>query len=143
MTVRGAKVGEFGGGKNLSVLMSSIMKINPDIPEAHRLRGWYDNAGKNGDMTNISARSAGGLQSQWLTFRQVKEQKLGNNERGDFYQCKATILLVNSNNCYYKACPTDDCNKKVVDMKNGMYRCEKCNREYPEFKYRLLMSVST
>lgn len=56
VVVRGAKVGEFGGGKNISVLMSSIMKINPDIPEAHRLRGWYDNCGKLEDITNISAR---------------------------------------------------------------------------------------
>lgn len=56
IAVRGAKVGEFGGGKNVSVLMSSLLKLNPDIPDAHRLRGWYDNTGKNENMTNISAR---------------------------------------------------------------------------------------
>jgi hypothetical protein len=31
---------------------------------------------------------------------------------------------------------------QVIDQNNGMYRCEKCNREYPNFKYRLLLSVS-
>lgn len=82
------------------------------------------------------------MPAQWLTFKEVKDMKLGNGEKGDYYQCKATILLVNSTNCFYKACPTAECNKKAVDMKNGMYRCEKCNREYPDFKYRLIMSVS-
>lgn len=56
IAVRGAKVGEFGGGKTVSVLMSSVLKINPDIPEAHRLRGWFDNDGKNEQCNNISAR---------------------------------------------------------------------------------------
>lgn len=143
IVVRGAKVNEFGGGKNISVSMSSIFKLNPDIPEAHRLRGWFDNDGKHEQVTNISARTGGGgMATEWLTFREVKDRKLGSSERGDYFQNKATIVLVNSNNAFYKACPTTDCNKKVIDMKNGMYRCEKCNREYPEFKYRLIMSVS-
>lgn len=45
-------------------------------------------------------------------------------------------------NCLYQACPSKDCNKKVVDQQNGMYRCEKCDKEFPEFKYRLMLSVS-
>lgn len=56
VAIKGAKVGEFGGGKNLSLLGSSIMKINPDIPEAHALRGWFDNEGKDQEASNISAR---------------------------------------------------------------------------------------
>ena len=41
-----------------------------------------------------------------------------------------------------QACPSADCNKKVVD-EGGEYRCEKCNRTYPDYQYRLIMSVST
>lgn len=71
----------------------------------------------------------------------VKMRNLGNTDKPDYYQCKATINLVKNNNSYYKACPTPDCNKKVVeDLPN--YRCEKCNAEFPNFKYRLLISVS-
>ena len=32
-------------GRSLSVLNSSQVVINPDIPEAHELRGWFDNVG--------------------------------------------------------------------------------------------------
>lgn len=43
----------------------------------------------------------------------------------------------------YQACPSQDCNKKVIDQQNGLYRCEKCDREFPNFKYRLMLLVST
>lgn len=43
----------------------------------------------------------------------------------------------------YQACPTQDCNKKVIDQQNGLYRCEKCDREFPNFKYRMILSVSS
>ncbi|MEQ2298216.1 60S acidic ribosomal protein P1 [Ameca splendens] len=45
-------------------------------------------------------------------------------------------------NCLYRACPSGDCNKKVIDQQNGFYRCEKCNREFPNFRYRLLLSAN-
>lgn len=76
-----------------------------------------------------------------MSFREVTENGLGDSERGHYFQAVATVLLVRSENCVYKACPSEECNKKVVDMENGMYRCEKCNRDYPNFKYRLLASV--
>lgn len=76
-----------------------------------------------------------------MCFKEVKERDLGNSEKGDFFQTMATILLVRGENCFYKACPTEECNKKVTDFENGTYRCEKCNKEYPNFKYRLLCSV--
>ena len=37
---KGCKVGEFGGGKTLSCGAQATMAADPDIPEAHELRGW-------------------------------------------------------------------------------------------------------
>lgn len=42
----------------------------------------------------------------------------------------------------YQACPTAECNKKVVDQGNGLYRCEKCNREFPNYKWRMILSAN-
>ena len=39
IAVKGARVSDYGG-RSLSVLQSSIMEINPDIPKAHQLKGW-------------------------------------------------------------------------------------------------------
>ena len=36
---KGVKVGDFGG-RSLSMFSSATMSVNPDIQEAHQLRGW-------------------------------------------------------------------------------------------------------
>lgn len=36
VAIRGARIGEFNGGKSLSAVMSSVIQIDPDIPEAHK-----------------------------------------------------------------------------------------------------------
>lgn len=59
VAVKGAKVSDFGG-RSLSTTFSSVMVVNPDIPEAHMLRGWYDSAGKNEKTQSISGRGGGG-----------------------------------------------------------------------------------
>lgn len=41
----------------------------------------------------------------------------------------------------FQACPTADCNKKLIEEGDGNYRCEKCNRSFPNFQYRLILSV--
>ena len=40
-------------GRSLSVLASSQMIVNPDIPEAHMLRGWYDREGVSMDFSSF------------------------------------------------------------------------------------------
>ncbi|KAF5300828.1 hypothetical protein FQA39_LY10950 [Lamprigera yunnana] len=143
VVIKGAKVGEFGGGKNISTLNSSVIKINPDIPEAHRLRGWYDNEGMQKTITNISAKSTtNGFQTPWIAIKDMQEQGFGQGERGEYFQFMGTILLYRCENAFYKACPTDGCKKKLIDYNNGMYRCEKCDREFPNFKYLLLGTIS-
>lgn len=84
----------------------------------------------------------GNFNTQWMSFKEVRDQNLGHSERGDYFQACGTVLLLRSENMVYKACPLEECNKKVIDMENGMFRCEKCCREYPNFKYRLLGSVN-
>lgn len=41
VAIKGARVSDFGG-RSLSVLSSSTVVVNPDTPEAFKLRGWYD-----------------------------------------------------------------------------------------------------
>ena len=59
VAVKGARVSDFGGC-SLSVLNSSTVQINPDIPEAFRLRGWFDNDGKMAETISISGQRMSG-----------------------------------------------------------------------------------
>lgn len=139
--VKGARVNEFNGGKSLSLGNGSVMKINPDIPESHKLRGWFDNGGGENITNSVSARSgAGSYNTEWRTFHEARN--LGTGDKPDYFQTKAVVHLIKSQNAYYKACPQAECNKKVIDENNGHYRCERCNAVFPNFKYRLLVNMS-
>ncbi|XP_058813344.1 replication protein A 70 kDa DNA-binding subunit [Topomyia yanbarensis] len=141
--VKGARVTEFGGGKSLGLVGGSVMKLNPDIEAAHKVRGWYDNGGSHEAISSVSTRTGAGAGyvTEWITFHEAKERNLGNGDKPDYFQVKALIHNIKSGNAVYKACPQPECNKKVVDQENGQYRCEKCNADFPNFKYRLLVNM--
>lgn len=140
--LKGAKLGEYNGGKTLSALSGTVIKINPDLPEGHQLRGWFENGGNETAFVTLSTRAgAGNISTEFLTFHETKLKNLG-AEKPDYFQIMGMIHTVRSDNMLYKACPNQDCNKKLVDMNNGTYRCEKCNIETSEFKNRLLVNVN-
>ncbi|XP_029375907.1 replication protein A 70 kDa DNA-binding subunit-like isoform X2 [Echeneis naucrates] len=143
VAIKGARVSDFGG-KSLSVLFSSTVMVNPDIPEAFRLRAWYDQRGfKLNSQSLTETRSvSSNARMNWKTLSDVKNEHMGQGEKAEYFSCVATVLYIRKENCLYQACPSADCNKKVIDQQNGLYRCEKCNREFHNFKYRLLLSAN-
>ncbi|KAF3705738.1 Replication protein A 70 kDa DNA-binding subunit [Channa argus] len=143
VAIKGARLSDFGG-RSLSALFSSTIMVNPDIPEAFRLRAWYDQEGYAVDSQSLTeTRSVGsGATVNWKTLSDIKNEHMGQEEKAVYFSCVATVLYIRKENCLYQACPSADCNKKVIDQQNGLYRCEKCNREFPNFKYRLLLSAN-
>ncbi|XP_034404337.1 replication protein A 70 kDa DNA-binding subunit [Cyclopterus lumpus] len=142
LAIKGAKLSDYGG-RSLSASFSSTLIINPDIPEAYKLRGWYDKEGHALDGQSVTeVKGSGGGLTNWKTLSDVKTEHLGHGDKADYYTCIATIVYLRKENCLYQACPSQDCNKKVVDQQNGMFRCEKCDKEFPNFKYRLILSAN-
>lgn len=143
VAIKGARLSDFGG-RSLSALFSSTVMVNPDIPQAFRLRAWYDREGFAVNSQSLTeTRSAGtGLNMNWKTLGDIKNEDMGHGEKAQYFSCMATVLYIRKENCLYQACPSADCNKKVIDQQNGLYRCEKCNKEFPNFKYRLLLSAN-
>ncbi|XP_046830054.1 replication protein A 70 kDa DNA-binding subunit [Vespa velutina] len=144
VAIRGARIGEFNGGKNLSAVMSSVIQIDPDIPEAHKLRGWYNTIGMSDQAKSLSTNNArgGGMNGTWLTIKEAQNITSSSENGFNIFISKLTVNLIKAENVVYKSCPVDGCNKKMIDQANGMYRCEKCNKEFPSFKYRLLANVN-
>jgi replication factor A1 len=152
MLLKGAKLSDYNG-RTMSVLSSTTMQMNPDIPEAHSLRGWYDQGGCDSNIQDLSTGNQGGMgglggggsgsvtQSNWKCLEQVREEQLGMNDKPDYFTTSGTITYARKENSMYMACSTENCNKKVVDQNNGFYRCEKCGKDFDNFKWRMILSV--
>ncbi len=117
------------------------MAISPDISEAHSLKGWYEDGGAQtafGSHTQagFSPGSGGTInQNDMRTIYAVKEAQLGMSDKTDFFSTRATIMHIRPDNIVYPACPTSQCNKKMVEGHDS-WRCEKCDRTYEKPEYR-------
>jgi replication factor A1 len=148
--LKGAKLGDYGG-RSLSVTGQTVMQINPDIPEAHTIRGWFDQGGNEANIQDLSNQTMGGAggmnttmsgQTTWKTLDCLKDEKLGMGDKADYFTVKGTVLYAKKDNSMYMACPGEGCNKKVIDQNDGTYRCEKCSKNYNNFKWRMILSIS-
>ncbi|KAI5303743.1 Replication factor A protein 1 [Ascosphaera pollenicola] len=143
---KSVKVSDFGG-RSLSLLNSGTMTIDPDIPEAHRLRGWYDAQGRTANFTSHSSSmgvtSGHSSRDPNQTIAEIRDANLGSSEEPDYFNLKATILMIKQETMCYPACASEMCNKKVIQQEDGLWRCERCNisHESPQYRYILLMNV--
>ncbi|KAF2088411.1 replication factor rfa1 [Saccharata proteae CBS 121410] len=145
LAFKGVKVSDFGG-RSLSLLSSGSMAVDPDIDDAHKLKGWYDASGRNDQYTtHQSAMGAtGGKPREYKTIQQIRDEELGMSEEAHFFNLKATIIYVKHDNFAYPACLSEGCNKKVVETEPGRWRCERCDvlHDRPQYRYIMQCNVS-
>lgn len=144
---KGVRVSDFGG-RSLSLLSSGSMTVDPDIDEAHRLRGWYDAQGRSdtfethANMQGAGAGAAGGRKDDFKTIAQVKAEQLGMNDEADLFSVRASIMFIKQESFAYPACLSEKCQKKVIETNPGEWHCERCNLSHPKPEYRYIMSIN-
>lgn len=127
---KGVRVGDYGG-RSLSMVASSMMMMNPDIPEAHNLRGWYDSSG-SGQSFQAHARTDGGgaggavfNRSEMKALDDIKAVDVI-DDNGASFCCQASVVHIKPERISYEACHTPGCSKKV-NQEGDSWRCDKCN----------------
>lgn len=146
LACRSVKRGDFGG-VSLDSLGSSSFSINPDIPEAAELRGWWDSVGSTQTgMASLSASAGGGpLSGERKTLGAVVEEdvpRIGSEPRGIYFQTRATVNFVRTEgSIYYAACP--ETKKKLSETAPGVWNCDATGKEYAEeqIDWRYLLSI--
>jgi replication factor A1 len=140
---KGVKVSDFGG-RSLSLLASGSMTVGPDIDEAHKLKGWYDAQGRDDQYTSHAntISTGSGRNDVTKTIAEVKDESLGMSESPDYFTLKATILFIKQDNMYYPACKSERCNKKVVEIEIGQWRCESCDKTWDSPRHRYVVSMN-
>ncbi|KAM7266950.1 hypothetical protein ACFE04_009116 [Oxalis oulophora] len=148
VAIKSLKVGDFQG-LSLSTVSKSSVKINPDLPEANKLRSWYDSEGKETTMVAIGSGmspSPNGARSMF-SDRVSLSHIIANPSLGDgkpvFFNIRAYISFIKPDQTlWYRACKT--CNKKVTEAMGSGYWCEGCqkNDEECSLRYILMAKVS-
>ncbi|KAF8041574.1 hypothetical protein BT93_A0234 [Corymbia citriodora subsp. variegata] len=149
VAMKSLKVGDFQG-LSLSTIRRSIVKLNPEIPEAKKLRSWFDSEGKSSSMdfvgSGAAASSKNGSRSMY-SDRVFLSHFNGNPSLGEdkaaFFSVRAYVSFIKPDQMmWYRACKT--CNKKVAEVVGPGYWCEECqkNDEGCSLRYIMVVKVS-
>jgi len=149
LALRSVQVTDWNG-KSLSCTFGTSLEIDPDIPPAKDLKDFYSdsingssNSSSNHDFKSLTTNDRGAntnMQStEFVTLKQVHDdfQDAANLTR--YYNLCAYLTDLKADKIMYKACPTEKCNKSVVDLGTGNYRCEKCAQEFANFHWRYIL----
>lgn len=62
-------------------------------------------------------------------------------KQADYLTIRGTVTYIKAETMSYPACPSEGCNKKVLESGSG-WRCEKCDRSYAEPEHRFILTTS-
>ncbi|KAK8706736.1 hypothetical protein V6N13_057813 [Hibiscus sabdariffa] len=143
LAVKSGRVSDFSG-KEVGTISSTQLFINPDFPEAHKLRKWFAGEGRSTSSVSIAReKSSLSRTCNRKTISQIKDEGLGTSEKPDWITVVATVAYIKLDNFCYTACSLMDgdlqCNKKVTNNGDGKWRCDKCDRLVDECDYRYIL----
>jgi replication factor A1 len=142
LAFKGVKVSDFGG-RSLSLLSSGSMSLDPDIDEAHKLRGWFNAVGQNATFsTHQNMSTSGGAKQESKLISDIVADETYMQSEPVYFSLKASVIYVKQNPVAYPACSTPNCNKKVIEENPGEWWCEKCQMKFPEPLYRFVLNVN-
>ncbi|MED6119851.1 Replication protein A 70 kDa DNA-binding subunit B [Stylosanthes scabra] len=146
VAIKSLKVGDFQG-VSLSAISKSIVKIDPDIPEAKKLRSWYDSEGKDAKLASLGSGSSPSSNSgnrSVYSDRVSLSYIISNSSLGEdkpaFFSLRGYISFIKPDQTmWYRACTT--CNKKVTESIGAGYWCEGCQKNEEQCSLRYIMVV--
>nr|GMC54543.1 replication protein A 70 kDa DNA-binding subunit B [Ipomoea batatas] len=146
VAIKSLKVGDFQG-LSLSAITRSTVLVNPDMPEAKKLRSWYDCEGKETSLTSVGSglsSSAKGVSWSMYSDRVSLLHITSNPNLGEdkpvFFSIKANISFIKPDQAmWYRACKT--CNKKVTEAIGSGYWCEGCQKNDTDCSLRYIVAM--
>eukprot|EP00252_Welwitschia_mirabilis_P017167 TRINITY_DN38089_c0_g1_i1.p1 TRINITY_DN38089_c0_g1~~TRINITY_DN38089_c0_g1_i1.p1 ORF type:complete len:797 (+),score=128.77 TRINITY_DN38089_c0_g1_i1:128-2518(+) len=141
LAVKAGRISDFSG-KSVGTISSTQLFINPDLPDAHSLKAWFEREGK--DIASQSITKEAPKTEIRKTVSQIKDEGLGKSDKPDWILVRATLSFIKVDNFCYTACPLwrgdRQCNKKVSNY-DGTWHCDACGQSFPECNYRYLLQA--
>lgn len=150
IVLKDAKVGEFGGKKNLT--LGSVFIIDPqDMPEADKVREWFEEL--NGNFDNIKGFASSSYENAprrtpLVLLKTLADENVGGNGHPQYVDVVASIFnFVPGRSFFYNACPNEGCKGKGLKERDGGLFCDSCgqmiNNPVPRFNYRIELADFT
>ncbi|XP_038716213.1 replication protein A 70 kDa DNA-binding subunit E-like [Tripterygium wilfordii] len=145
LAVKSGRISDFNG-KAVGTIFTSQLLIEPDFPEARKLKEWFDKEGRNTQCLSISREiSSLGRTDVRKTICQIKDENLGTSEKPDWITITATVIFIKCDNFCYTACPIKNgdrvCSKKVTNNGDGKWWCDRCEQSVDECDYRYILQL--
>ncbi|GER57614.1 replication protein A 70 kDa DNA-binding subunit A [Striga asiatica] len=144
LAAKSCRVNDFSG-KSMGTISTSQLFIEPEIPQALKLKAWFNSEGKSMPAVSISRDRNAIRPDVRKTISQIKDEKLGTAEKPDWITVSATLAFVKVDNFCYPACPITigdrQCSKKVTETGDGRWRCERCDQSVDECDYRYILQM--
>jgi replication factor A1 len=151
VAIKGCKIGDYMG-RTLSTSHGSSITLNPQSPEGHALNTFRSQFPDGAIPVRASMSSGGGggggggaefSVEKRKTIQSIKDEALGTSEKPDFVVVKGSVSYVkHDNDPWYTACPTPNCNKKVLEGMGGQWSCEKCNMQFDQCQRRYIATMT-
>ncbi|CAH8389644.1 unnamed protein product [Eruca vesicaria subsp. sativa] len=146
IAIKSLKVGDFQG-VSLSTISRSNVVINPESPEAKKLKSWYASEGKEASMSSIgSGMTPSTKNGSWSMYTdrvplsQITSNPSLGEEKPVFFTTRGYISFIKPDQTmWYQGCKT--CNKKVTEAMDSGYWCEGCQKKDEECRLRYIMVV--
>ncbi|KAI4303759.1 hypothetical protein MLD38_039355 [Melastoma candidum] len=146
VAIKSLRVGDFQG-VSLSSISRSTVVIDPDSPEAKKLRSWFDSEGKGTSMASVGSGLAASMRNgsrsmysdRVLLHHLSSNQSLG-EDKPAFFSTRAFVSFIRPDQAmWYRACKT--CKKKVTEAIGSGYWCEGCQKSEAACTLRYIMVV--
>lgn len=143
--IQNGLISEFQSQPQISIRNNTIISVNPEIPEAFKLGGWYKQNREKIQIDDRDRSFSASLQTKKIEssidvsmLNDVKAEAMENAT------IKCTIIGI-SEKLFYISCSKQGCKKKVIhDESTNQYFCSKCNTKYDtcNYSYHIIMHLS-
>lgn len=152
IAIKQVRVSDFGG-RSIGTTFQSQIFIDVDHQMSGTIKSVIQRAGSNPEYTQLTkgknvsepgSISSNNSYNQRKPLSAIENERLGMGNKPDYITSRAAVVLFKAPDFYrppfYLACSSDNCNKKVTDAGNGMFRCEKCDIERSHYIPRYVLS---
>jgi replication factor A1 len=142
VAIKSTRVGEYNG-KTLGSISSTQIRVNPDIPEAGRLRHWWDKlGGAHQEAVQLNTQGGGGSDRR-VCLADIRDEGLGTHGKPDYVEVLATISFIRNETLFYPACALQragrTCQKKLTLTSEDGW-CEPCQSK-SEVQWRWMVQL--